>query len=527
MKNSLTGAGLCCLVPVLFVFFWCLFLGGCGRCLAEENPTPAASVESVEAAPAKVITLAECVALALRQNTSIKLAYMDRVVQRYTYETATRYPFRPVIGVQTGVFRSGTEQTVPMTGETSRRAFSGTISGDQRLPTGGRIGVQWYPQNRESNSQTIQGASAGVSSRLHSWRLGFSQPLGKGAGTGIGTMDIREARIRESLDQLNLKSTVMDTVTAVILAYRQFLQSRWDVEINRSALERAKTLLATNTFLISMGRMAAQDIIQSESDLANRELGLEIAKNSYDQARLNLLRLLDLSRDTRVEPVEKLEIPEFSFTEEEVLQKAKQHQPAWLSMVQSLEWTRLHLFRARNDQKLDISLSGSIGANRTRGDKSVDMSGSDWEYGVVLNLPVYGTTRRDLRQTLLAAETEMKKGELNLRKTGDNLAIVTRDKVRQIHTLEKQIKLAEKALNLSERKLEVENIKLKAGKSTNFQIVSYQDELRTARINELSVKIAYLNALSDLDQFMGTVHLTWGIDIAASPDSDPASEKGD
>ncbi|PKL38262.1 MAG: hypothetical protein CVV42_21535, partial [Candidatus Riflebacteria bacterium HGW-Riflebacteria-2] len=183
--------------------------------------------ESVQPNVPKVISLAECVALALRRNTSIKLAYMDRVVQKFNFETSTEYPFRPSVGIQTGVYRSGTRQTVPSSGEANRRAFSGSVSVEQKLPTGGRIGLQWNPLDRESNIQTAPGYSTDITSRNQVWRLGFSQPIGKGAGTGIGTLAIQEARIRECMDLLTLKTTVMDTVTSVIIAYRQFLQARW------------------------------------------------------------------------------------------------------------------------------------------------------------------------------------------------------------------------------------------------------------------------------------------------------------
>ncbi|MBP7636237.1 TolC family protein, partial [Candidatus Ozemobacteraceae bacterium] len=138
---------------------------------------------------------------------------------------------------------------------------------------------------------------------------------------------------------------------------------------------------------------------------------------------------------------------------------------------------------------------------------------NEWGVGISLDVPAYGLDRRELRAGLIGAETGVKKAALNLRKFSDNLELECIDSVRQIRTLEKQIALAAKARELSERKLAVEQEKLKAGRSTNFQIVSYQDDLRNAKISELSARISYLDALSDLDVFMGTMTLTWGIDL--------------
>ena len=73
--------------------------------------------------------------------------------------------------------------------------------------------------------------------------------------------------------------------------------------------------------------------------------------------------------------------------------------------------------------------------------------------------------------------------------------------------------MAVKATALAIRKLNNEKEKLIAGRSSNFQLTTYQDQLKTTQINELQVKISYLNALTDLDDYLGTTTETWNIDI--------------
>lgn len=476
---------------------------------------PAATVQSAE--EARIISLAECVALAMRQNTGIKLAYMDRVVQKYSFTTTADYTFKPDIDWQTALNQAETKQTVPERSSSLNRSISSALHLRQNLPTGGAIGMQWQPWSKDLSRSHQTGSSSDISSRLDSWRVSLSQPLGKFAGAEIANLFVNQAKYQEKLDILQLKATVINTVTSVIGAYRRLLQAKWDVDINKAALERAKTLLETNKILIQMGKMAEQDIIQSESDLANKELALEVAKNALDQARLALLQLLDLSRDLMIEPEDRIEIVPFSFTEEQIFSLAKENQPEWLSMLIYLELARLDLVQARSEQKLDVALSGSIGTANTRGDISMHNSEKSWELGIVIDVPISGQTRREIKGNLLTAQINMDKANISLQKALGDLAIVTRDLVQRTRTLEKQIQLAESARTLSEKKLEVELIKQKAGRSTNFQIVTYQDELRSAKINELNAKISYLNSLSELDKFMGTVPLTWGIDLASAP----------
>ena len=74
--------------------------------------------------------------------------------------------------------------------------------------------------------------------------------------------------------------------------------------------------------------------------------------------------------------------------------------------------------------------------------------------------------------------------------------------------------LAEKrARELSVQKLALEREKLAVGRSSNFQVVSYEVETVNAKNQELQAVINYLNSLTALDQTLGTTLITWDIDI--------------
>jgi len=459
------------------------------------------------------LSLAECVALSVRRNTTIKLAYLDRVLEKFAYITNTSYVFRPNMSMGTNATRSGNDTKDSGDSSSHRDSMTTTARMDQRLPTGAQIGVQWQPWTRTVDHRSANETTNSSNSRAESWGLNLSQPLLKGAGNNVGTLEVRRTRIQEHINVLRLKQTVMDTVNGVIKAYRALVRARWDVDINRTSLERTKTLLETNRLLIRLGRMAAQDIIQSEADVANKELAVEVAVNACDKARLDLLRLLDLSKFLQIVPDDEIECPPFTFDETRVLTLAREFQPTYLTTKYGVDLARFTLIKARDNTKWDLALTGNIGANRVAGEPGLDSKSRDWGVGVALNVPVYGSSRRELRSGLMSAEIEVDKANINLRKFCDNLELECLDTVRQIRTLEKQIALAAKARELSERKLAVEQEKFKAGRSSNFQIVSYQDDLRNAKISELSAKISYLNALSDLDIFMGTMTGTWGIDL--------------
>ena len=68
-------------------------------------------------------------------------------------------------------------------------------------------------------------------------------------------------------------------------------------------------------------------------------------------------------------------------------------------------------------------------------------------------------------------------------------------------------------LNYSAQQLQAELARLQAGRSSNFQVVSFQSQLQNAESAELGAVIGYVNALTTLDQVLGTTLDTWRITL--------------
>ncbi|MBQ4796983.1 TolC family protein, partial [Pectobacterium versatile] len=61
------------------------------------------------------------------------------------------------------------------------------------------------------------------------------------------------------------------------------------------------------------------------------------------------------------------------------------------------------------------------------------------------------------------------------------------------------------------RKLEIEREKLTVGRSSNFQVLSFENDLRNAENARLNALIGYMNAQAGLDQTLGTTLESWDI----------------
>ena len=83
--------------------------------------------------------------------------------------------------------------------------------------------------------------------------------------------------------------------------------------------------------------------------------------------------------------------------------------------------------------------------------------------------------------------------------------------IRDVRSRWRQYEIAGRARDLSRKKLEFEREKLQAGRSSNFQVLSFETDLRNAENARLNALIGYLNAQTELDQRLGMTLKSWDI----------------
>lgn len=461
--------------------------------------------QTILTAGAGETTLADCIRIAVKENKTIRSAYLDRIVQKYDLRVAED-KFFPKMLLSPGVQRSGSSTTSSGATNNSTSTTAGVSAAIvETLPTGAAI-------NLAAKHDFNRVGSVPGTSRGYGWNISLVQPLLKGGGWDVNTASVRAARINEQNNILSLKATIMDTLTSVISAYRSYVQAIKALEISRQSLERGKELVAVNRELIAAGRMAQIDIVQSEADVANREFNLLTSENSLDAARLALNKTLDIDKNSRINPTQEFAIEPIPFTLEEAQRLALANRPDYLSALLGLELSKLNLMLAKNSTLWDMSLTAGYGQSYARDGLPGTTSNADyWNTGIVLTIPFWDLS---IRQGLLNAQISLEKIEMNLVKQRDNLEIEVQDALRNAEMNLRQVKLAQRSRELSVIKFEIESEKLKAGRSTNFQLVSFQNDLVGAQNSELNSIISYLNALTSLERIVGKTLDKWGITIA-------------
>ncbi len=462
--------------------------------------SPPASVE-VPGMPAGSVplTLAEAVFIALRENRAIRSEYLQRIADRFALRVAERI-FVPRLDVQGGLTRSRTGAA-----NTTQFNVGPVVSWD--TPTGARFQFAFL-----GNQDLPRGQQRSATSQLS---FTVIQPLLAGGGTDFALAPLRIARIAERNAQLRIKGSVIDQITGIITAYRVLVQSQEQLRIATDSLRRARELSEVNRALIAAGRLAQIEQIQSDTQLAQQELSLVAARDAQASARLSLLTLMALDQTSRVWAADRPAADQVRVDAARATAVALATQPAYLQQLLAIEIGRINLDVARNQRLWDVSLVAGAGPQVSRPDlvNTIGALGqvrSDFNVGLRVNIPFFQLNRE---QGEVSATIALRQVQLGAEQARDRVRQQVDDAVRNVDAQRRQAELARRARELTALQLQAEVARLQAGRSSNFQVVSFQGSLQAAESAELGAVIAYLNALTTLDQVLGTTLDTWRIEL--------------
>ena len=463
-----------------------------------ESPDGSSSAPASSASFERELTLAECILLAVRNNRDLAAGRLDRLAQKLSLEDSED-AFRPAPAFDVSLERDSTSSPL---GRKEVSTFGVAPGVTLRIPTGGTF-------NLSGNNRVTSQDNADQFVRIE-----FVQPLLKGGGTAVGTAGIVTARRTERIGLLAFKSAVIGLVTRAVYAYRAVIRSMREVEIRKRSLQRARDRLAVNRILIETGRMAEQEIVQTEADVAERELSLIEARDSLNDTRLALIDILDIDSRTRIRPTEALRVDSREFHADRAVESALQHRPDYRQALLRIENAETALLVAGNARKWDLDLvsSASFGHSGRSLSEAYRRFDDDYRVGLRLNIPLgvnAGTARRNHERAMIS----LRQSRIRLAELRQSIDVEVRSAVRDVKVRFRRTELARQARALAERKLEIERIKLNSGLSTNFRLVTFEDDLVRSENNEIGAVIGYLNALTELDRTRGTTLDTWRIDI--------------
>jgi len=446
------------------------------------------------------LNLAQAVALALHQNRTVENAYLQRIPQKLDLRIA-RESFAPKLTLGATV-----AQDARHLGSNERQDSQTYDTHAQvalRLPHGGQLALNaiYSAHVNQSTDQTI----------TDSVSLDFTQPLLKGGGLTAGKAQLTLAERTEHAHILQLQDTLSGLITTVIKQYRTYISARRELEIRQVSVQRAREQLEITRELIGGGRLPSVELVQAETSLANQELTQRSVENDLDAARIQLLLLLRLSPQTHIIATESLQVSKLKPSLKDLHRIAFAQRTDYRLAQIAVKNAQLQVQLARNNQLWQLDAQIQYGINRNGEESWSDVS-APGEYQAQLNLSI-PLDNLAAKRDWVAAKVALRQAHNQVQEIEELIVLQLENAYRDVQIRWEQLGLSERTVALSRKQLELEQEKLTVGRSSSFQVVSFQNSLMEAEHNHLNAQIDYLNALSELDELVGITLQRWGVQI--------------
>jgi outer membrane protein TolC len=305
------------------------------------------------------------------------------------------------------------------------------------------------------------------------------------------------------------KRVVASEVYQTEEAYWNLAQATRSYAVVHASLESAKEQFQLTQRQIEAGILAPADLINDESNVAQRELDLMQAEAGLQGAMDGLRSTLNLPKEEWSTPLLATDMPQVDqepIDAEEAMQDALNYRAEMRVHEIDEQLSELDRRLAGNNRLPDLNvgfgygLAGQSARYRNTIDEIRDLGARDWSVFVNLSWTPLG------RET--SANQEIVEASARVRKVQHQqflaqLRTEIRNALRDVEASRREVAASEKFRSLAERSLEVERNRFLNGKSRNVDVTLREDSLASARMREISARIQYLKA-------SGRLHLATG-----------------
>jgi outer membrane protein len=387
----------------------------------------------------------------------------------------------------------------------------------QNLPWGGDLSLNVggsYARDKVVRFESMENQDREVDrvAVTHEYRsdvsLGYNQPLLRGAGWTIGTLDLKRSQLGEMRQAIAFQLSQRELALEVIRNYYSVIQAQLDLSVSREAVEEVNRFLGETKTLFELGRIAESEIsraeiqflqekqrfidrvqaVESRLDTLLDSLGLPL------RARLTLAQVEGQLIDLRLAHIPALE---------EAIQEALSSRLELSRSAISVEEARLSLENAENDLLPDVNASANwVGSDTgVNGDEAGDFADElRWDVGLSVLVPLPNLQRREARwRAKLALESALNQQEEQRRSTMREVKGAYRD----LQASRARVTILARTVEQARRSLALENARFETGLNTSTDVRNAQDDLFSAQVDYNSALLSLQIDLASLFRAIG------------------------
>lgn len=403
---------------------------------------------AVLAAPVE-LSLDDSIAMALKNNPSIKMADADREKAGWTVDEA----------------KAGKAPALSYN-------FAGNHSKAQSAATG-----TFNVGDKFSNSFSL------------------SMPLYTG-GKVEGTIDKANLGVKSA--DLTLDKTKQQIKLDATTGYFGILQSKNLVKVAQDSVDSLSEHLKNVQAQYQVGTVAKSDVLRSEVELANAQQSLIKAQNTYDLAVSSFNNVVGLPLGSEITVKDELKYQQYPLSLDDSIKFAMDNRP-------DVAIANLGIDSAKKD--IQIAKAGNlptIGASAATGwsdDKFPGTDNNNWSVGVSASWSVFdsGLTKSRIKQ----ADASLDKANQLAKQTGDSVQLDVRNAYLSMKEAEKRIDTSKVAVDKAEEDFKIAQVRYGAGVGTNLDVIDAQLALTQAKTNYIQALYDFNTSKAKLEKAMG------------------------
>jgi HAE1 family hydrophobic/amphiphilic exporter-1 len=494
-----------------------------GACfiLAAVLTTASAQTNSTAGRP---MSLQDCFASALQNNFDVRIERFNPEVSQlnlsaayggydptFSFSGKHNYNDSGAYFDSTGAFNAPTEN--------KQNTFNSDLTG--LLPWG-----MTYDFNanvaQQHLSKSLLGTNLSGDSSFGSVSVTATQPLLKNFWIDNNRLQILVAKNQLKISEQGLRNQVINTVTAVENAYYELIYAIENVKVQQDALALSQTQLDQDKQRVQVGSLAPLDVQQDEAQVAQGRANLIAAENTLSVDQNTLKNLLTDSysvwHDPQIQPTESLQAVRQLFDVQDSWGKGMSSRPDLQQAKLSLEQQGIQLKYYRNQLFPEVDMLGSYGFN---GDGQTynnsiqqmnDGSRPTYFYGGQIIIPL---SNAKARNQLKAGKATEKQLLLQLKQLEQNVMVQIDNAVKAAQSAWESVDATKQARVYAEAALDAEQKKYNVGKSTTFTVLQLQNNLTSARSQEIRALADYNKALASLAAAEGSTLQRRNLEISA------------
>ena len=392
------------------------------------------------------------------------------------------------------------------------RAF--TLGSSKAFGWGGNLNLSYAPSYRFSKGTVNGGPEAPFTTNPYDGSLTatYTQSLLKNFGRDVTESRLIVARKSAQAADFSFQKAIIDLVASTESLYWDVVFAQRNLGNKQQALDLDKKQLKENQIRVQVGTLAPIEVTSSEASVAQREQDIIAADAQLLNAKDALIRALypSAQRPGALEMADAPNVKPLDLNESTAEKQALANRIELKSARLDLESKQVLETAASNRTLPQLDAYATYNGNAasqipSEGLGAVNKDLSKGAYpgytvGIQFSMPIQN---RAARGSQAQARANRRQSELSLRDLELGITLEVRQAFRNVDASAKGVAAAEKTRFFREKDLEAEQKKFENGMSTNFLVLSKQNDLDTAKSSELQSQITSAKAVTALEKALG------------------------